>query len=191
MVEVTRGADGSVLDVGRRTRTIPPALRRTLEIRDGGCRFPGYGLRFTDAHHVVHWGDGGETSLCNLVLLCRRHHQAVHEEGFRVRAKPDGTFRFFDRTGWPLPDRAPVASATIAGSRLTDRLSGSRRPVIRGMPTVSPSAPLPADPVDRLIDENRRRGVRPDALTPSATWKGEADIPWEREARVWEALDPA
>ncbi|MEX2528385.1 MAG: DUF222 domain-containing protein, partial [Gemmatimonadota bacterium] len=54
---------GEPLHIGRRTRTIPPALRRALDLRDGGCRFPGCGLRFTDAHHIVHWADGGETSL--------------------------------------------------------------------------------------------------------------------------------
>jgi hypothetical protein len=71
LVRITRGADGSILDVGRRTRTITPALRRALDVRDRGCRFPGCGLRFTDAHHLRHWADGGKTSLANTVLLCR------------------------------------------------------------------------------------------------------------------------
>jgi hypothetical protein len=70
VVEVRHASDGSVLDVGRRTRTIPPALRRALEVRDRGCRFPGCGARFTEAHHVVHWADGGGTKLDNLVRLC-------------------------------------------------------------------------------------------------------------------------
>ncbi|MEX1257739.1 MAG: DUF222 domain-containing protein [Gemmatimonadota bacterium] len=66
-------APNGVLDVGRRRRTVPPALRRALEARDGGCRFPGCGvsLRWCDAHHVMHWADGGATKLDNLVLLCR------------------------------------------------------------------------------------------------------------------------
>jgi len=106
-VRVMRGEGGEVLDVGRRTRTIPPALRRALEVRDGGCRFPGCGLRFTEAHHIQHWVDGGETRLGNLVLLCRAHHRALHEDGFRVRSGPDGKLRFLDPLGWPLPDRAP------------------------------------------------------------------------------------
>jgi len=70
LVRVTHAPDSSVLDVGRRTRTIPPALRRALEAWDRGCRFTGCGLRFCDAHHVRHWADGGETSLGNTVLLC-------------------------------------------------------------------------------------------------------------------------
>jgi hypothetical protein len=56
--------------VTARTRTVPPRMRRALEIRDRGCRFPGCGSRFTDAHHVRHWADGGPTRLENLVLLC-------------------------------------------------------------------------------------------------------------------------
>ena len=190
VVEVKRGADGSVLDVGRRTRTIPPALRRALEIRDSGCRFPGCGLRFTDAHHIVHWADGGETALSNLILLCGHHHRALHEEGFRVRAREGGTFQFFDRTGWPLPNHAPLVSGASTQS--------GRRSAVGGRSTVgggsgvgggSVGRGIERDMVERLIDENRRTGADPDAFTPSATWKGEADIPWERQARAWEALD--
>jgi hypothetical protein len=63
--------DGAVLDVGRRTRTIPPALRRALEARDRGCRFPGCSVRHSQGHHIQHWVNGGPTRLDNLVLLCR------------------------------------------------------------------------------------------------------------------------
>ncbi|MGD2122753.1 MAG: DUF222 domain-containing protein, partial [Gemmatimonadota bacterium] len=71
LVRVVHSSDGAILDVGRRTRTIPPALRRALEVRDGGCRFPGCGSRYTEGHHVVHWANGGATSLSNTLLLCR------------------------------------------------------------------------------------------------------------------------
>ncbi|MBT8396631.1 MAG: HNH endonuclease, partial [Gemmatimonadetes bacterium] len=77
------GENRQVRRAGRRTRTVSPSLRRALEARDRGCRFPGCGLRFAEAHHDKHWADGGETRLRNLVLLCRRHHRAVHEGGVR------------------------------------------------------------------------------------------------------------
>ncbi|MEX2531506.1 MAG: DUF222 domain-containing protein [Gemmatimonadota bacterium] len=112
VVRITHAADGSILDLGRKTRTLSPALRRALEIRDGGCRFPGCGLRFTEGHHIVHWENGGETRLSNLVSLCRRHHRAVHEEGFRVQVFSDGRLRFLDRLGWPLPDCPPPSRLT-------------------------------------------------------------------------------
>jgi len=95
------------LSVGRKTRTIPPAIRRALNRRDGGCRFPGCTCsRFVDAHHITHWADGGETSLNNLVLLCRRHHRLVHEEGFGVHSQADGHIYFTDPKGHHLPDAA-------------------------------------------------------------------------------------
>ena len=89
-IEVREAPDGTPLDVGRRTRIVPPALRRALDLRDGGCRFPGCGNRICDAHHIVPWKDGGATDLANLVLLCRRHHRLVHEGGFRVERCTDG-----------------------------------------------------------------------------------------------------
>jgi hypothetical protein len=70
--------EGRPLDVGRKTRAIPAALRRALHLRDGQCRFPGCAnQRFLDGHHLVHWADGGDTSLSNTCLLCRSHHVAV------------------------------------------------------------------------------------------------------------------
>ncbi|MCY4121639.1 MAG: DUF222 domain-containing protein, partial [Acidobacteria bacterium] len=75
-VTLQHGPDGGVLDVGRRTRTISPALRRALAARDGQCRFPGCEARRCDAHHIPPWADGGETALANLVLLCRRPRES-------------------------------------------------------------------------------------------------------------------
>ena len=107
-VVMAQTADGSVLDVGRKTRTIPPALRRALQSRDHGCRFPGCNARRCDAHHVRHWAAGGATRLDNLVLLCRRHHRAVHEEGFSVRVGPTGDAAFCWPDGRPFPDAPPA-----------------------------------------------------------------------------------
>ena len=77
---------GDPLDIGRKTRSIPPAIRRALKRRDHGCRFPGCTCsRFVDAHHIQHWADGGATSMDNLVLLCRTHHRLVHEAGYGVQ----------------------------------------------------------------------------------------------------------
>ena len=102
--------DGSVLDVGRRTRTIPTALRRALEGRDRQrCQFPGCQNRRCDAHHLVHWADGGATRLSNVVLLCRFHHRAVHEEGFEVVRTGDGRFEFRRPDGVLLPAEAAAA----------------------------------------------------------------------------------
>ena len=103
VVEMTHDPSGGVLDVGRRRRTVPSALRRALDHRDRGCRFPGCRARFCDAHHVTHWARGGATRLKNLVLLCRRHHRLVHEEGWKVRMDPRDGIRFHRPDGSLLP----------------------------------------------------------------------------------------
>jgi hypothetical protein len=154
LVEVAHGPRGEVVGAGRRKRTVPPVLRRALEARDRGCRFPGCGLRFTDAHHVRHWADGGETTLGNLVLLCRRHHRAVHEGGVRVCMDVNHQVVFFTSKGRALFGAPPVNPEP-----------GRPRAMGEPLPEVEAAAAIPR-------------------------FKRDADIPWEVEARVWEALDP-
>jgi len=111
-VEMTHDGTGRILDVGRRTRTISPALRRALVFRDRGCRFPGCGIKRCDGHHVEHWADGGETSLGNVLSLCHRHHRAVHEEGFTVELLPSGEARFCRPDGREVVAVPPVPGLT-------------------------------------------------------------------------------
>ena len=110
LVALHHGADGMVLDVGRKTRTIPPSIRRALSARDQGCRFPGCTSRRCDAHHVEHWLDGGATSLDNLALLCRRHHRSVHEGLVDVRLGTDGSLTFLRPDGQVLEPARGVPS---------------------------------------------------------------------------------
>ena len=107
-VMMKHDADGRITEVGARTRTIPPALRRALQHRDRGCRFPGCGVAFGQGHHLRHWARGGPTTLSNLALLCRRHHRAVHEEGYGVARQRDGTLQFRRPDGRPFPDAPPA-----------------------------------------------------------------------------------
>jgi hypothetical protein len=106
-VVMRHGRDGRVVEVDARTRTIPPAIRRALHHRDRGCRFPGCGVRFGQGHHIRHWAHGGSTTLSNLALLCRRHHRAVHEEGYQVDRQADGELRFCRPDGRLLPEVPP------------------------------------------------------------------------------------
>lgn len=88
--------------------TVPHWLRRQLRHRDGGCRWKGcQRTRALHAHHLVWFSKGGKTTLSNLVLLCRRHHRAVHEGGWRIKGDPSGTLRFVRPDGRPLPERPP------------------------------------------------------------------------------------
>jgi hypothetical protein len=131
VVCVTHARDGSVLDVGRKTRTISPALRRALEVRDGGCRFPGCHLRFTDGHHVKHWADGGETSLDNCMLLCSYHHRLVHEGGWCIEWWGNGRPVFRDPRGGT-------------------HFEGGWKP-----------PELPEQPVEALLRSHEQLGIRP------------------------------
>jgi hypothetical protein len=121
--------NGRLLEIGARTRTIPPALRRALHHRDRSCRFPGCGVRFGQGHHLRHWAHGGPTTLSNLALLCGRHHRAVHEEGYQVARGPDGALRFRRPDGRPLPEvpsPAPVPEKPVEALRITHESQGLR-----------------------------------------------------------------
>jgi hypothetical protein len=126
-VTVIEDSRGKPLDVGRRRRTIPAALRRALRLRDRGCRFPGCTNTRVDSHHVVSWSRGGETKLPNLVSTCRKHHRYVHELGFRVEPRPDGSFAFIAPAGWevkPVPPPPPLPRDPIASLRERNASAG-------------------------------------------------------------------
>jgi hypothetical protein len=104
VVPMVDGADGEPLNVGRKQRTVPAALKRALQARDGGCSFPGCThTRFVDAHHIRHWADGGETSLENTMLLCSGHHRLVHEGGYEIRKDYQGRWYFRRPDGRAIP----------------------------------------------------------------------------------------
>ncbi|MEW6442003.1 MAG: HNH endonuclease, partial [bacterium] len=104
VVTMTHGPNGEILDVGRKSRKIPRPLWRALAARDRMCRFPGCSRTgHLVAHHVRHWANQGETSLTNCVLLCRGHHWAVHEGGFRMEGRAPGGLAFFYPDGKPMP----------------------------------------------------------------------------------------
>lgn len=122
VVQVERDKDGAVLDIGRRSRSIPPAIARALRLRDKTCRFPGcvnaVGL---DAHHVVHWAAGGKTSMDNLIRLCTRHHWCLHEGGFSVQME-EGRPVFRNPRGNVIEDAPPLLPGGMPGRDLIEWL---------------------------------------------------------------------
>lgn len=108
VVMLLENQKGEPLNVGRKTRSIPPALQRALNARDQGCRFPGCcNKRFVDAHHIHHWAHGGETKLSNLLTLCRFHHRQVHEGNVVIHVLDDGAIRFLKPDGHSFDSVAP------------------------------------------------------------------------------------
>ena len=103
LVTVLKDKKGKVLNIGRRARIVPPKIRRALEVRDENCcRFPGCSSKqYLDAHHIHHWAEGGETSLDNMVTLCRYHHRALHQGQFSV----DANLTFRDNRGRQIATR--------------------------------------------------------------------------------------
>lgn len=158
----------AVASAGRRRRTIPPAVRRALLARDKGCRFPGCGSRFCEAHHIVHWADGGPNDLSNLVLLCRRHHRFVHEEGITICMDRTRAVVFFTAGG-----------RAIAGSPAPHPGPGCPQPTAPRLGRPRPAAPRPLPPAPES----------PSAYPGAARFVRDRDIPWDVEARAWEALD--
>ena len=102
-VGIVENGNGEPLSIGRKSRTVPTAIRRALDGRDRTCRFPGCShTKWLDAHHIRHWTDGGETSLKNLVLLCTHHHRLLHEGGFQMLPREGGSYYFGKRDGRPV-----------------------------------------------------------------------------------------
>ena len=103
VVVVERGSAGELLNVGRKTRSIPRAIRRALRARDKTCRWPGCDeTRWLDGHHGRHWARGGETSLANIVNLCWFHHWLVHEGGWTLEILDDGEIAVYQPNGEPF-----------------------------------------------------------------------------------------
>jgi hypothetical protein len=124
VVAITKGEHNEVLDVGRKQRTVPVAIRRALFARDRGCTFPGcHHARYLDAHHVLHWANGGETSLENLLTLCSTHHTLVHEGGFSIQRHRAGRFYFVRPDGRPVEVAPPSSAEGVGQERATYRVS--------------------------------------------------------------------
>ena len=143
LVTVLEDEKGEPLNVGRKTRSIPPALRRALKARDRGCRFPGCpNTHFVDAHHIHHWAKGGETRLSNLVQLCRFHHRQVHEGRVVVQVLDDGAVRFVKPNGESFDSTALDHTRPLSDWR-------------------------------QLVEDHTQQGIRIDKNTAATRWRGE------------------
>jgi hypothetical protein len=152
IVKISETARGEPLDIGRKTRAIPAALRRALAARDRGCRFPGCThQRYLDAHHIRHWADGGATKASNLITLCRFHHRLVHEGGIVIQTLDDGALRYLRPDGRPYEPYPPPDEPGLDESPLDDSPRGEAA----------------------LIAEHAACGLDIDAHTATPLWQGE------------------
>ncbi|SEQ58153.1 protein of unknown function [Lentzea albida] len=112
VIPVVLGGRSEAVDIGRKARTFPAAIRRLLVARDQGCTFPGCDRppKHCDAHHVKFWSEGGETSVNNAALLCRHHHTLIHQSDWEV--KLHNGIPTFVPPAWLDPDRTPRTNKT-------------------------------------------------------------------------------
>ena len=168
VVMMRHTADGSVLDVGRKTRSIPPAIRRALTARDPRCQFPGCTARRCDAHHLTRWAHGGPTCLDNLIHLCRWHHRAVHEGGYQIRRDSAGDVRVLRPDGTRLP-AVPAPARWIE----VDYLDASRRT------DVCETKPGGGDPLGPTAARLEAAGISIGPYTATPAWDGHPfDVVW-------------
>ena len=176
LVVSERGSAGEVLNVGRKTRSVPPAIRRALRARDKTCRFPGCDeARWLDGHHGRHYAHGGETSLANLVHLCWHHHWLVHEGGWTLEILTDGDIAVYQPNGQPLgaPATLELRPDGPRHHRTQPRARHTHQPHDGGIPMDRrPARPRPGDrrtPQPRPTRFRRlRAGVGPNCTRPES-----------------------
>jgi len=131
------------LDVGRTKRLVTGPLRTAISARDLRCVFLtcDRDANWCDVHHLVHWADGGETTVGNLVLLCRSHHVLVHDAGWTITGQP-GDLRFHRPDGTELgsepPPRAPYRSPRFTADTKRELPPGGLLPLILSRPRLRP-----------------------------------------------------
>ena len=139
LVAVTRDAKGNLLNLGRKHRVVSPQLKRALLARDKCCTYPSCSHeQFLEAHHVMHWADGGETSLANTMLICGRHHRLLHEGGFTIHKNFAGEWYFKTAEGKVLPE-APMYKPVEYDSSRDEILEDTNKVK---EPRVLPKAPV-------------------------------------------------
>lgn len=131
LIALVEDENGMPVGISRKTRLVPPHMRRALLARDRGCRFPGcHRHGYLDAHHLVHWINGGRTVLRNVILLCTYHHRLLHEGGFSIRQLDDGTLMFLRPDGRVIPPSG-YRHADMLDDEIGDRVGDENRDEIR------------------------------------------------------------
>lgn len=162
LVPVVEGKDGDPLNVGRKHRIVPPAVRRALHARDKQCRYPGCThTRWLQPHHIIHWADGGESSLGNTLLLCSKHHRLHHEGGYEILKDYRDNWYFVTATRRTIPevpmyrpDEYDAETDTVIISGRSDNASRDARDQGRGL---SASVEMTADASRDAFDAEEKK----------------------------------
>ena len=144
-IVITETRNGEPLSIGRKSHVIPKGLERAVRARDNNCcSFPGCSnRRFLQIHHIEHWSNGGETALDNLMLLCTKHHTAVHEGGFTIRKDFQDHWCFYRPDGIAVPDCGYRATDMLDNSLNQDYLDPPRGGLLSAMEKLINEPPPP------------------------------------------------
>lgn len=172
--------NGTPVNVGRAQRVVPDRTRRLVESRDQGCRYPGCTVTgHVEAHHLVHWRNGGRTDLDHLISLCPFHHDRHHEGEFSISGSPatPGGLTFWARGGWPLQPLAPRGSparvgAPPAGPACWTGPTGERLQTRHLCLAVNPPDPSDAPSADSDVGQPATNSRRP----ASRRWTSESSV---------------
>ena len=143
IIPLVLGSNSEPLDVGRSERLVTRAMRRALNARDKGCVVCGAPPIQCDAHHLQSWIDGGETSIWNLVLLCRRHHIDLHAGHWTITIT-NGVVHVARPTWADPPPTPPTRPTPLVPER--SALNSSPAQPAKPVATVRPATatPVPA-----------------------------------------------
>ena len=146
---------GQLIGIHPTERTPNRAMRRYLARRDQGCTHPLCTQRlWLHAHHIVFWEHGGPTEPHNLVLLCPRHHRALHLGEFSIVGNPEARHRALPRPLGPShrPARPRPTRPRAAPQWRPPREARRPPPTPHPSPNGSPPTPSPG------TDDARRPG---------------------------------
>jgi len=120
IIPAVLGGNGEILNLGRAVRTVTPAQRRAIEIRDQHCRYPDCDHPVQHVHHIIFWANGGNSDMANLVGLCNFHHHTVHDYGHKLEGNANShiTVTAPDRPiGTTRPRSRPAEGITLPTQR--------------------------------------------------------------------------
>ncbi|WP_157979677.1 HNH endonuclease signature motif containing protein [Kribbella monticola] len=179
IIPIVLGSDSQPLDVGMEKRFVTSAMRHALKLRDKGCVICGAPPIQCDAHHLVHWADGGPTALHNLALFCKIHHREIHSGRWTVTIV-DGIVNVTRPTWADPPIRPPLRLSRLASGNPVDAAASiwsEPHPTspADGQPPRMPGAPGTPGPLRTPWAPPRPEAPRTPG-TPGAS--GAPRIPW-------------
>ncbi|GAB3954723.1 hypothetical protein GCM10029976_097630 [Kribbella albertanoniae] len=196
VLPIVLGGDSQPLDVGSEQRFVNRYIRRALNKRDKGCVVCKAPPWMCHAHHVIHWAEGGPTSLRNLALVCAVHHRAVHNGQWAITITAEGVQ--VTRPAWADPspniDRAAITGlidwATPARNTSSDGIAGASRSSNANASAGGGSGTSADSPGADMVSPSNVNPSTTDSRSARAAASWAAAAAWAAAARADDSSDP-